>query len=236
MALTFESIFLAVSFDIHRSSLVTMTKKDQQNQDIIVEVQSIAPTERSSQGKNDMEHFTATGRPYVSCILHSSSTPKDDEDLLITNSGSRIQVPSEASGLAAMQYDNFTPTAPQLLPWKFTDDDLISIPVPWEPSDDDDDAAEPASKAKGKSWGSKIRDKLGKNSSPQFRIVQVSRGDYLRYFAKDEQGRYCGTEPEGLGLRLLRERERQPKPEGHDTKEVHRRSLLDSCLSGLSAI
>ncbi|KZF22829.1 hypothetical protein L228DRAFT_268211 [Xylona heveae TC161] len=40
----------------------------------------------------------------------------------------------------------------------------------------------------------------------KYQIVQMTRGEYLKYWAKDEQGRYCGTEPEGKGRELWRER------------------------------
>ena len=107
----------------------------------------------------------------------------------------------------------FAKTAPDLLPWKFTDEDLVSIPIPADVLDKSDDEN---GKTKRKGWGSKLKDKFSHKSS--FRLVQVTRGDYLKYFARDEQGAYIGTEPEEMGLRLIKERERQAQLEGAVSK------------------
>lgn len=39
------------------------------------------------------------------------------------------------------------------------------------------------------------KDKKAKKSKEGFRLVRMTRGEYLMYWAKDEEGRYIGTEP-----------------------------------------
>ena len=45
---------------------------------------------------------------------------------------------------------------------------------------------------------------LPKKTAPM-RIVMMTRNDYLRYWARDVQGRYVGSAPEGEGPRIGRE-------------------------------
>ncbi len=59
-------------------------------------------------------------------------------------------------------------------------------------------------------------------------MIRVTRGDYLKYFVRDEKGNYCGTEPEGVGLRLLRERDRLAAEEQADGKKADGRSGLSA--------
>lgn len=114
------------------------------------------------------------------------------------------------SGLASSPA-NFTPMAVQNLPWKFTDDDLISVPIPVpDSSADGDDTSEHAGSTT--SLGSKVKHAFmykGKSKgkkSPKFRVVKMTRGEYLKYWARDEHGNYIGTEPEGLGEELWKNR------------------------------
>ena len=46
-----------------------------------------------------------------------------------------------------------------------------------------------------------------KGKKDEFKMVEMTRGEYLKYWAKDEEERYIGTEPEGEGAKRLRERE-----------------------------
>ncbi|KAK5015165.1 hypothetical protein LTR60_003001 [Cryomyces antarcticus] len=39
-----------------------------------------------------------------------------------------------------------------------------------------------------------------------FRTVQMTRADFRKYWARDEEGRYVGTEPEGSGREWYREK------------------------------
>lgn len=46
-----------------------------------------------------------------------------------------------------------------------------------------------------------------KKKKEEVKMVEMTRGEYLRVRAKGEERRYIGTEPEGEGVRRLRERE-----------------------------
>ena len=52
----------------------------------------------------------------------------------------------------------------------------------------------------------KFKGKDKKEKKRDFVMVDMTRREYLMYWAKDEEGRYVGTEPEGEGRRRLRER------------------------------
>jgi len=72
---------------------------------------------------------------------------------------------------------------------KFTDDSPIPVPV-----------RKPSSAMNGedppkKKHGLFARLVKGKNEgNSNFTIKQIKRGEYLKHYAKDEQGWYCGTE------------------------------------------
>jgi hypothetical protein len=44
-----------------------------------------------------------------------------------------------------------------------------------------------------------------KSSRSRIKVLNMSQEDYLKYWAKDEDGNYTGTEPEGEGRRLWAE-------------------------------
>lgn len=112
------------------------------------------------------------------------------------------------------------------LPHRFTDDSIISVPIPASELEDPDaptshdlDSSNPdipAAKHSKPSIFSKLSGKGAKKSPKKhdFKIVLMPRGDYLKYWAKDEKGNYIGTEPQGLGGKLLREKIRLEKEQG----------------------
>ncbi|KAI9794852.1 MAG: hypothetical protein M1816_002980 [Peltula sp. TS41687] len=57
--------------------------------------------------------------------------------------------------------------------------------------------------------GSKIKQAIKgtKKAAPKMRVVKMTRGEYLKYWARDEQGNYIGTEPEGVGEELWKNRD-----------------------------
>ncbi|KAL8663692.1 MAG: hypothetical protein Q9202_003638 [Teloschistes flavicans] len=136
---------------------------------------------------DEMQRFTATGRP----------------------------MPAYApSALANMSADPLS-QAPQFLPQKFTDDSILTIPIPWSalafsPSSlSTPDPISPTTTPTNKSKSSilaKLKPGKEKRKKEGFRMVRMTRREYLAYWAKDEQGRYIGTEAEGERLRRLRER------------------------------
>ena len=122
------------------------------------------------------------------------------------------------SALSNTNYDSTASQAPQFLPVKFTDDSKIKIAIPYadlpprltSPSDDQD-------QSRKKSFVGRLGSKLslpGKNGDGNgegtnkrgFRMIEMTRREYLMYWAKDEQGRYIGTEPKGKGAEIWREK------------------------------
>ena len=118
---------------------------------------------------------------------------------------------------------------------KFTDDSLIKVAIPYKdlpppgssssstasfvvPSGGNDPRPEQTTRKKslvGKlgsrfslsspSSSSSSSDK-SENKKAGFRMIEMTRREYLMYWAKDEQGRYIGTEPKGRGAEIWRER------------------------------
>lgn len=127
-----------------------------------------------------LQRFTATGRP----IPH----PADSRQGRAWNS------------LAAAE--SFGAAAPNLLPVRFTDDSLIMIPV--MPPDgatgkvlegDSDEDQDPIKAEPRKKFGFFRRksSSSSKKKDQAFVMKEVTRRDYLKYYAKDEEGNYTGT-------------------------------------------
>ncbi|KAL8632592.1 hypothetical protein Q9189_001744 [Teloschistes chrysophthalmus] len=122
-----------------------------------------------------------------------------------------------SSALANTPAD-LTSVAPQFLPQKFTDDSILTIPIPLSaltppsptttnPSSPSPNPTTNSTKSKSSFLGKlKGTDKSKGNGKGDFKMVKMTRREYLAYWAKDEEGRYIGTEPEGEGARRLRER------------------------------
>ncbi|KAI9753452.1 MAG: hypothetical protein M1835_000991 [Candelina submexicana] len=155
-------------------------KRDNDKSDTTVETASVAPSEATTlvPDQNDgMQRFTATGRPMPNY---------------------------NPSALASGFYGPFGGEAVQHLPSKFTDDSIIHVPIPV----DESSTSEIQQKERKQSWVRKIGDGIRgkKTGQGKFRMVKMTRGEYLKYWAKDEEGRYIGTEPEGLGRELWRDK------------------------------
>ena len=43
---------------------------------------------------------------------------------------------------------------------------------------------------------------LGPNE--EFRLLRMSKGEYTKYWAYDDEGNYVGTEPEGVGQERMK--------------------------------
>ncbi|KAI9709621.1 MAG: hypothetical protein M1812_007669 [Candelaria pacifica] len=144
-----------------------------------IETSSLAPSEATTlvpEENDGMQRFTATGRPMPQY---------------------------SPSALASGFHGPLGGEAVQHLPMKFTDESIITVPIPIdEPSPCPETNIIKEGK---KSWVSKLGDSIkGKKSQGKFRMVRMTRGEYLKYWAKDEEGRYIGTEPEGMGRELWR--------------------------------
>jgi hypothetical protein len=117
---------------------------------------------QNSELKDTMQRFTATGRPY--------RPPQPAKEGWSVNSLSVAE--SFGAGPAS------------LLPTRFTDESLITIPV-QRPENI------------GKVAPTKAKKPLlsfGRKSKDDFLMKQVSRGEYLKYYAKDENGNYIGRQ------------------------------------------
>ncbi|OJD36818.1 uncharacterized protein BKCO1_9000169 [Diplodia corticola] len=126
----------------------------------------------------DMERFTAAGRPK----------------------------PDYQPGISNMDCGSFTGSgAPNLLPVRFTDKSMINVPIPaadlWDGSE-----PVPQPNERRSSWIAKLGKKLGTKEKQKIVNVKMTRGEYLKYWAKDEDGNYVGTEPRGEGKRIWREK------------------------------
>lgn len=93
------------------------------------------------------------------------------------------------------------------------------IPVPMSVLEDpsahttpsttnDNPIKEPQQQRRPSSFMKKLKGGGGEKKAKKedFKMVKMTRGEYLMYWAKDEEGRYIGTEPEGEGVQRLRER------------------------------
>jgi hypothetical protein len=120
--------------------------------------------------EDSMEHFTATGR----------RAPK-----------------FKASGLQNLGGDGYT--LPQLLPKRYTDDSIIpAIVTDVVPSERT--VQEEAGKKKGLlgRFKGKKEEVVGGNGERKgvTKVVYMPRREYLKFFAKDENGLYIGSEPQ----------------------------------------
>ena len=132
-----------------------------------------------------LQSFTATGRPISKTSASNKGTGLDG-----LNS-------AEAHGAGA----------PNLLPFRFTDQSIISVPVMPSPeasaykstasdSEEDDDLVKGRPKPRSKFSFSSFRRKSSskKEKTPDFVMKDMTRAEYLKHYAKDEEGKYIGTE------------------------------------------
>lgn len=96
-------------------------------------------------------------------------------------------------------------SAPKLLPVCFTDSSVISVPI--RVSVLEGPAATPfITERASNSWVSRLGRRWKRKETQDFILVRMTRGEYLKYCAKDEEGKYVGTEPEDDGTLWLREK------------------------------
>lgn len=99
----------------------------------------------------------------------------------------------KASSLQSMGADMFS--APQLLPRRYTDDSIIpAIVVDVIPSQK---TIEEEERRKGKkSFMRKLKGEPKKDEGRGLtKVVYMPRREYLKWFARDLEGKYIGTEP-----------------------------------------
>lgn len=119
---------------------------------------------------DDMTRFTATGRPY-----------KPENHYQSTWAG-LADAPQTVPG--------------KTLPLKFTDESLISVPCLRPRSQEEGfTKGEANKKDKKRWWRRKSSTSNGSMNNPDnFVMRKIQRGEYLKHYAKDEQGAYIGTE------------------------------------------
>lgn len=131
-------------------------------------------------GDTNIESFTAAGRPFS---VANATRPRQ-------------------SGLEAMSNaESFGFGAPNLLPVRFHDDSIISIPV-LRPEDIQNAAGSntndaPTNDSKGRKLSFFHRKSTGGRfggPKEKFAMREVTRRDYLAHYAKDSEGKYAGTE------------------------------------------
>lgn len=123
-----------------------------------------------------LQSFTATGRAY------SPTSKAEKRQNNIASIGS-----ADAWGAGPAN----------TLPFKFTDESLIPVPCLRSPRKTDEGGLGPASEqvdvGKKKRWW-RSGSKSGKSRDEDFVIRQIPRSEYLKHYARDEQGRFAGTE------------------------------------------
>ena len=174
-------------------------------------------TERDNAVANDpaLQRFTATGRP----IPH----PKESRE------GRSWQAAAGSEALGAGPA-NFAPV-------RFTDDSMITIAVlpsddakvkTLEDSSDDDN---PIKEEPKKKFGFfRRKSAYSKKKDQPFVMKQVTRRDYLKYYAKDDDGNYTGTEDPAPDCILNNEKDRFKKRKAFAFREAHSTGLAGSAV------
>lgn len=99
---------------------------------------------------------------------------------------------------------SFCGATPSLLPFRFTDESVIDVPIPARYLDEPGSESKPAPERRRS-----VVDKLlgkGKGKKEEIIVLKMTRGEYLKYWARDDNLNYIGTEPEEEGRRSWRER------------------------------
>ena len=119
---------------------------------------------------DDMTRFTATGRPF------------EPENHYQSTWAGLADAPHAVPG--------------KTLPWKFTDESLISVPCLRRRPQEDRFAPGEANKKNKRRWWRRRSSTSngGMNNPDNFVMRKIQRGEYLKHYAKDEQGTYIGTE------------------------------------------
>lgn len=175
--------------------------------------------ERDNAIANDpaLQNFTATGRP----IPH----PKDSRQ------GRAWQAYASADSLGQGPA-NFGPV-------RFTDDSVISIAVmPPEgveakTVDDDSDEDDGPIKAEPKKKFGFFRRKssaYAKKKDKPFVMKQVTRADYLKYYAKDDDGNYTGTMDPAPDCILNNEKDRFKVRKAFASREAKTTGFMNSMV------
>jgi len=81
-------------------------------------------------------------------------------------------------------------TAPQHLPFQFSDNTIIHVVVRVHQSQSSSSPSSPPSKFY------KLKTRFLHNSQENIKVVRMPRSEYLRHFKRDKAGNYVGTEEE----------------------------------------
>jgi len=83
----------------------------------------------------------------------------------------------------------FVANAPQHMPHKFTDDSIMPVPVMLK-------AVDGAPQKRTSSFVNALKGLGTSKDDRPMKVVRMPRREYLRYFARDSNHQYIGTEPE----------------------------------------
>lgn len=152
---------------------------------------TLAPTAQTQQTPEDSD-----GEPLIP--TQSPNALDEDAAQRFSATGRPIQ-PFKASAMTSWSGDMYS--VPQFLPKQYTDDSIIPaivtgiIPTPKDPATTGDDDGKGRRKSFVKMFKSD-KDKGGDAAKKGItKVVFMPRREYIKYFAKDNDGNYCGTEP-----------------------------------------
>jgi len=123
-------------------------------------------------------------------MMSEGSEPLDEDAILrFTATGGPMPVfkPSALANISAALY-----TAPQHLPQRYTDESIIPVIVRIKPLKTGTQSASPPT-SRRKSFLGKFK---SEKDGSAVKVVYMPRGEYLKYFARDNNANYTGTEPE----------------------------------------
>ncbi|KAL8821035.1 MAG: hypothetical protein Q9223_000874 [Gallowayella weberi] len=120
-----------------------------------------------------------------------------------SNNTSLISTSTEKSSRSAQNSDAAQRSATSEA---LDDDSIITVPIPlfvlYPPFNPVDLIPTNPSREGRVSWFGRAK----KSTAQEFKFVEMTRKEYLMYWAKDDRGRYVGTEPEGEGRKVLKMR------------------------------
>jgi hypothetical protein len=157
--------------------------------------QTVAYTPAPNAVAGDPIHTSAYDSDFEPLIATTSTVEELDEDSIMRFTATGRPMPGfKQSGLLSMGGDMHS--LPQLLPRRYTDDSIIpAIVVDVIPSQRTIEEEEKKKTRRG-SFLKKLKGEPKKEEGKGLtKVVYMPRREYLKYFARDLEGKYIGTEP-----------------------------------------
>jgi len=159
---------------------------------------------------NKFENAIYTSTPQTANMSTSDDLHNDPTLQSFTAAGrpiSKTSASRKGTGLDGLSSSHsFGAGAPNLLPVRFTDESIISVAVlpppdtadgkPEASDSDEDDNPVKGLKPKSRFSFSSFRRRSSskKEKKPEFVMKDMTRAEYLKHYAKDDNGKYVGTE------------------------------------------